>query len=38
VATARDCHPSIEWIVTGRLGAEPEVAEALVDRVAEALS
>ena len=38
VATARDCHPGIEWIVTSRLGADPEVAGALVDRVAEALS
>lgn len=37
VATARERHPAIEWIVASRLGAEPEVAEALVDRLAEAL-
>lgn len=37
VATARERHPAIEWIVTSRLGAEPEVAAALVDRLAEAL-
>jgi sirohydrochlorin cobaltochelatase len=38
VATARERHPAIEWIVTSRLGADPEVAEALVDRLAEAIS
>jgi sirohydrochlorin cobaltochelatase len=38
VATARERHPAIEWIVARRLGAEPDVAEALVDRIAEALS
>ena len=38
VAAARERHPAIEWIVTSRLGAEPDVAEALVDRIAEALS
>jgi sirohydrochlorin cobaltochelatase len=38
VATAEERHPAIEWIVTSRLGVEPEVAEALVDRLAEALS
>ncbi|MEI6240341.1 MAG: CbiX/SirB N-terminal domain-containing protein [Planctomycetia bacterium] len=37
VARARDRHPAVEWIVTARLGAEPDVAEALVDRIAEAL-
>ena len=38
VATARERHPAIEWIVTAHLGAEPDVADALVDRMAEALS
>lgn len=37
VATARERHPAIEWIVASRLGAEPDVAEALVDRLAETL-
>ncbi len=37
VASARERHPGIEWIVARRLGAEPEVATALVERVAAAL-
>jgi sirohydrochlorin ferrochelatase len=37
VATARERHPAIEWIVANRLGAEPDVAAALVDRIAEVL-
>jgi len=37
VATAQERHPAIEWIVAARLGAEPDVAEALVDRLAETL-
>ena len=38
VATARERHPALEWIVASRLGADPDVAEVLVDRIAEALS
>lgn len=37
VAHAHEMHPAIEWIMAARLGAEPDVAEALIDRVAEAL-
>lgn len=37
VALARLRHPTIEWAVARRLGAEPEVAWAIVDRVAESL-
>ena len=37
VASARERHPAIEWVVVRRLGAEPEVAAALVERVAAAL-
>jgi len=36
-AAARRDHPAIEWLVARRLGAEPDVAAAVVDRVAEAL-
>lgn len=36
VARARERHPGVEWIVAPRLGAEPEVAAALVDRVSAA--
>ena len=38
VARARERHPGIEWLVVPRLGAEPDVAEALVDRIAESLT
>jgi len=38
VARARERHPAVEWLVAARLGAEPEVAEALVARIAEALA
>ncbi len=37
VARARERHPAVEWLLAARLGAEPEVAEALVDRAAESL-
>lgn len=37
VARARERHPGVEWLVVPRLGAEPEVATALVERVAEAV-
>jgi sirohydrochlorin cobaltochelatase len=37
VELARSRHPSIEWVVVPRLGAEPEVARALVARAVEAL-
>ncbi|NBW95554.1 MAG: hypothetical protein EBR28_02200 [Planctomycetia bacterium] len=37
VASARERHPAMEWVVARRLGAEPEVAAALVDRVAAAV-
>jgi len=33
VAEARLRHPAIEWVQVGRLGADPLVARALVDRV-----
>lgn len=36
VAHARSRHPAIEWVVVPRLGAEPEVARALLTRVTEA--
>jgi len=38
VARARERHPAVEWLVAARLGAEPEVAEALVARIAEAIA
>lgn len=37
VARARGRYPGIEWLVVPRLGAEPEVAAALVERVAESV-
>ena len=37
VARAGERHPAVEWLVAARLGAEPEVAEALVARIAEAV-
>jgi sirohydrochlorin cobaltochelatase len=37
VARARERHPAVEWLLAARLGAEPEVAEALVARSAESL-
>ncbi len=37
VARAGERHPAVEWLLAARLGAEPEVAEALVARVAEAV-
>jgi hypothetical protein len=38
VARVRERHPAVEWIVTARLGAEPDVAEALVARIAAAIA
>lgn len=38
VARARERHPAVEWLLAARLGAEPEVAEALVARVAESVA
>lgn len=37
VAAARERHPQVEWVVVRRLGAEPEVAAAVVERVAATL-
>lgn len=38
IARARLDHPGIEWVVVDRLGADPAVARAVVDRVNEALA
>lgn len=35
IAAARQRHRSLEWVLVPRLGPAPEVAEALLDRVAE---
>jgi len=38
VAEARRRHPAVEWVQAGRLGADPLVARALVDRAASAVA
>lgn len=38
VAEARRRHPALEWVQAGRLGADPLVARALVDRAASAVA
>jgi len=35
VERARTRHPTVEWVVVPRLGAEPEVARAVVARALE---
>lgn len=37
VAAAREARPDLEWLQVARLGPDPLVAEALVERVAEAV-
>jgi sirohydrochlorin ferrochelatase len=37
VDRARSRHPAIEWVVVPRLGAEPDVARAVVARALETL-
>jgi sirohydrochlorin cobaltochelatase len=37
VDRARASHPAIEWVVVPRLGAEPDVARAVVARALETL-
>ena len=38
VEEARRCHPGIEWVQVRRLGADPLVARAVVDRAAAAVA
>jgi sirohydrochlorin ferrochelatase len=38
VEEARRRHPEIEWVQVGRLGADPLVARAVVDRAAAAIA